>query len=189
MEQALLVCQTGPGAEKLKPLIKQAFAGEIAQVARAAEARSLAAERPFQLVVVNAPLPDESGLELVTELCRRSTAAVVFLVREEWLSMVFTPATEAGALVVSKPVNALLFSQAVRLGAAMCNRLKVLNLEYEKLQGRLEEQRAVARAKCLLIQNLHITEEEAHRAIEKQAMDMRLPKIRVAKELIRRFEL
>ena len=45
------------------------------------------------------------------------------------------------------------------------------------------------RAKCLLIEHRHLSEAEAHRAIEKQAMDQRLPRARVAQLILDRYEL
>ena len=134
-------------------------------------------------------MPDENGMELAVELCESSAMAVILLVKAELMGMVYAPATEAGVLVVPKPLNPALFIQALQLGLAMRNRLKIQGREYEKLQRKLEETRAVDRAKCLLIQHMHISEEEAHRAIEKQAMDTRMPKMWVARELMRKFEL
>lgn len=187
--KALLVCPQGRGADKLKPLLKGVVPRETEVAGSGSEARRMMSVGGFGVVVINAPLMDESGMELATELCQSTAAAVILLVKAELLSMIYTPATEAGVLVVPKPLNPNLFAQALQLGTAMQNRLKTLGREYEKLQKKLDEIRTVDRAKCLLIQHMHISEEEAHHAIEKQAMDMRLPKMRVARELIRKFEL
>ena len=45
----------------------------------------------------------------------------------------------------------------------------------------------VNRAKCLLIGQLYYTEEEAHRYIEKIAMDERRSKVSVALEIIEKY--
>lgn len=189
IQSALLVCPGGRGADKLKALMADGQIRACDVAASGSEARRLMSEKSYPMAVINAPLSDESGLELAAELSQDSAAAVVLLVKAEWMSVVFAPATEAGVLVVSKPMNPSAFTQAVQMAAAMHNRLEAMSFQYEKLEKRLEEIRAIDRAKCLLIQHMKLTEEEAHRAIEKQAMDLRLPKARVAKELIRRFEL
>ena len=44
------------------------------------------------------------------------------------------------------------------------------------------------RAKWLLIERRGMTEAEAHRYIEKEAMDTRLPKREVARDILRTFE-
>ena len=60
--------------------------------------------------------------------------------------------------------------------------------ENEQLLQKLEELRLVTRAKCLLVQNLAMTEADAHRYIEKQAMDLRVPRVRVAEDILRTYE-
>jgi response regulator NasT len=49
----------------------------------------------------------------------------------------------------------------------------------------MEEIRIVNRAKWLLISELKMTEPQAHRYIEKQAMDRCVPRRTVAEEIIR----
>ena len=51
----------------------------------------------------------------------------------------------------------------------------------------MEEIRLVNRAKWLLISELKMDEPQAHRYIEKQAMDMCVSKRRVAEEIIRTY--
>ena len=53
-----------------------------------------------------------------------------------------------------------------------------------KMQQKLKDIRIVDKAKCLLIQYEGMTEEDAHRRIEKQAMDRRLPKREIAEEIL-----
>ena len=48
--------------------------------------------------------------------------------------------------------------------------------------------KVVARAKCALMQSLKMTEAEAHRYIEKQAMDLRLSKREVAENILKIYE-
>ena len=56
------------------------------------------------------------------------------------------------------------------------------------VEEKIEEIRIVNRAKCLLIEQLKMTEPEAHRYIEKQAMDTRLSKREVAEHIIRTYD-
>lgn len=46
----------------------------------------------------------------------------------------------------------------------------------------------VDRAKCLLIQYQNLTEPQAHRFIEKQAMDRRLTRLDVARQILTTYE-
>ena len=44
------------------------------------------------------------------------------------------------------------------------------------------------RAKCALIQYLQMSEPQAHRYLEKQAMDMRLTRAEVARSVLQTYE-
>lgn len=59
--------------------------------------------------------------------------------------------------------------------------------ENRKLRRKLAEQTVVSRAKCLLIEFAHMTEEQAHKYIEKQAMDSRSSKEDIASEIVRTY--
>ena len=71
---------------------------------------------------------------------------------------------------------------------AACRRMAGLRQKNVKLQSKIEEMRLVDRAKCALIQYLNMTEAQAHRYVEKQAMDLRKSKTEVAEGILRTYE-
>ena len=186
-ERNLLVA--AKGQEKLKEWINSISTGEVVFAAGAAQARRRASGDLFSLALINAPLRDESGLELAVDLARNTTAAVVLLVKTELAAMVADAAIEAGVLIVTKPVNQLLFEQTIKVGLSCRNRLLIYREQTAKLQTKYEELKVIDRAKCLLIEHMRITEEEAHRILEKEAMDSRMSRVRVAKKVLEKFEL
>lgn len=177
------------GQEKLKQWMESLHSGETVSVHNAVEARRVTAADAYELVLINAPLADETGLELAMDLTQRTTAAVILLVKTELAPMIMDAAMEAGVLVVTKPVVPQLFEQTVRVGMACRNRMLIYKTESERLQKKYEELKIVDRAKCLLIEHMRITEEEAHRALEKEAMNARISRVRVARQVLERFEL
>ena len=60
--------------------------------------------------------------------------------------------------------------------------------ENTKLKKKLEELRLVDRAKCMLIAYEGMSETQAHRHIEKQAMDTRSTRKTVAEHILRAYE-
>ena len=60
--------------------------------------------------------------------------------------------------------------------------------ESAKLEQKLEDMKIISRAKLLLIVNSDVSEEEAHKIIEKQAMDMRKSRVEIAKDIIKKYE-
>ncbi len=67
-------------------------------------------------------------------------------------------------------------------------RLAILQKENSRLQKKVNELREVGRAKCALVQYRHLTEQEAHHFIEKQAMDQRLSVLDIAEDILRTYE-
>lgn len=56
------------------------------------------------------------------------------------------------------------------------------------LKLKLEEKNLVDRAKKTLIEKLKMTESQAHRFIEKQAMDLRVTKKNIAENILKIYE-
>ena len=81
-----------------------------------------------------------------------------------------------------------MFSKAVRLTEAMRNRLGGVKKENVKLRKKIDDIRIINRAKCILMEYLSMTEPQAHKYLERQAMDLRITKIEVAKRLLSTYE-
>ena len=60
--------------------------------------------------------------------------------------------------------------------------------ENARLQEKIAQVRLVSRAKCCLVEHEHMTEAEAHRYIEKQAMDTRRDRTEIAQEVLENYE-
>ncbi len=152
------------------------------------EARRMAVQQDFDLVVINAPLQDEFGHELAADLTEKTSAGVVLVVKAELYESVSANVEETGVILAQKPINRVLLYQSMRVAAACSRRLESLRKENQKLQGKVHELQVVGRAKCALVQYRHLTEQEAHRFIEKQAMDQRTPRIEIAEDILHTYE-
>ena len=60
-------------------------------------------------------------------------------------------------------------------------------MELTKLKKKLDEIRVINRAKLALMTYLGFTEQQAHRYIEKEAMDMRCTKLEISEKVIRMY--
>ncbi len=67
-------------------------------------------------------------------------------------------------------------------------RLRAMGYENRKLKDTISDLKLVDRAKCALIQYLNMTEADAHRFIEKQAMNKRLSKREIALQILNAYE-
>ena len=141
----------------------------------------------YDIVLINAPLKDESGIDFALELASESSSGVLLIVGGEYYEQVLDKVLEYGVLTVSKPLSRQTLYEAVNLIVATKYRLRRVEVKNEKLTARMAEIKIINRAKWILISNLGLSEEEAHRVIEKQAMDERQSKREVAETIIRTY--
>ena len=185
MERILVVSST----EKTHAMLAQFLSscGVQSQLCRAmagSEARRALVDGEFDLVLVNTPLPDEFGHELAQLAAGETTAGVILLAKAEIADSVAEKVEDDGVFVVPKPLSRVLFMQALRMTRAARSRLSGLQNENRRLQKRIEDIRLVDRAKCLLIERKAMTEQEAHRWIEKQAMDRCVSRKVIAEQIL-----
>lgn len=156
----------------------------IATARSADEARRRLLGACYDLVLINAPLPDELGSRLATDVCSGSEAGVLLLVGSELYREVCAQVTEYGVLAVSKPTSSQLLAHSLRALCAMRERLRRQGEKQATVEDKIQEIRLVNRAKWALIQRRGFTEEQAHRHIEKLAMDQRIPRREAAQRIL-----
>ena len=183
-ENILLAAGTEKGRALLQSLMPPGPSGHVRVAAGGMEARRVFAEAEWDVVIINTPLGDESGLELAIELAHQSAAGVLLLVRADAAEAVAMRLRDDGVLVISKPVAKPLFDQALGFALAMRGRLMSVHAEQARLEKKMEELRVISRAKCLLIERMGFSEDQAHRHLEKLAMDTRQTRLAVAREVL-----
>ena len=184
----LLVGSTDKSRALLQNLIPPDFFSGVVVCQSGVEARRILGQQSFSSIIINTPLSDESGLDLACEAAGQTAAGVILLVKAELADTVAVRVENEGVRVIGKHVVRTMFDQALRYACASGKRLVLLREENEKLRRKLAEQRTVDRAKCMLIQHAGLTEEQAHRHIEKQAMDTRQTKMAVAQSILAAYE-
>ena len=142
-------------------------------------------EALFDLVIVNAPLPDSTGIQFAMDVCAGSEAGVLLLAKSEIYEDVYYKVLPHGVVTLSKPTNIQMVSQNLRVLCAMRERLRQVKSKQATVEEKIEEIRLINRAKWLLIERLNMTEPDAHRYISKQAMEQRVSKREIAQNIIR----
>ena len=188
MESAVIVTSSEKSTAYFTEVLNAASLTHITAAKSCGEARRVFLERDFDLIIINAPLRDESGEELARHIASKGAAQVILVVAGEHYDAVSAVCENDGILTISKPVSRAVFWSALMLARASQNRIMRMQSENRKLQQKIEDIRIADRAKSVLISCLNMSEQEAHRYIEKQAMDMRLSKRAVAEEILRTYE-
>ncbi len=188
MENVMIVSSSDKGVLYISEMLNSALVCIITAVRSGSEARRMLLERDFDLVIINAPLRDETGESLALHVASKEFTQVILLVKREFFEVMSAVCENEGILTVSKPVNKYIFMSALSLARSAYNKLRKVHHENDQLRKKIEDIRIVDRAKCILISLFNMSEKEAHRYIEKQAMDMRITKRAVAERIIKTYE-
>ena len=160
---------------------------QITVIGTAGEAYRTMLKNDFDLVIIDAPLPDDSGENLAHQTAEKNISQVIYSIDSEHFNSVSASFKEDGVLVISKPIDKYLLQYAVSLAKSVIIKMKHMREENKKLRQKIEDIRIIDRAKCLLISYLSLTEHEAHKFIEKQSMELRSTKRIIAEEIIKTY--
>ena len=188
MGRALIVSAGANSNEYIAARLSEMGYSRPVIIPSGAEARRRMSESDFELIVVNAPLPDEFGHELCITAVEQTDAGVVFLVKAAQAEQLLAPLNEQGVLLLSKPFSNTLFLQAIHLASASNHRLQLLRQENARMQEKIAQVRLVSHAKCCLVEREQMNEDAAHRYIEKRAMDTRRSRAEIAQEILDSYE-
>ncbi|MDD3946909.1 MAG: ANTAR domain-containing protein [Clostridia bacterium] len=185
MFHALIV--TASGSDRLSELLKNTGITRFGYAASGGEARRAVCVCEYDIVLINAPLADENGLELAVWLSEKGHLGVMVLVRSESVEFVQDKIGEYGIGVLGKPIHIFELQQFVKYVLAGRKRYLVMQKEMDKLRMRLDDIKYIERAKVMLSLYEGLSEEEAHKLIEKQAMNTRLSKREIAQAIIKKY--
>ena len=188
MGRALIVSAGASSNEYISARLTEMGYSRPVIIPSGAEARRRMTEADFELIVVHSPLPDEFGHELCMDAVDKTDAGVVFLVKAAQADQLLGPLSDQGVLLFSKPFSTAFFMQVMHMAEASNHRLQRARQENARLQEKLVQLRLVSRAKCCLVEHEHMTEADAHRYIEKQAMDTRRDRTEIAQEVLENYE-
>lgn len=184
----LVVSASDKFNESLRRLLPENRYSPVIAAADVSGARRRLLEERYDLVIINTPLPDDFGTRLALDVCASSGTGVLLLVGAEHYPDVNARVSPYGVLVLSKPTSAQLLSQSLLLLCGTRERLRRMEQKTASIEEKMEEIRLVNRAKWLLIEQLKMTEQDAHRYIEKQAMNRCVTKRVIAEQILSTYK-
>ena len=156
-------------------------------VSHVSAAKRAITERDFDFVIINSPLPDDVGTRFAIDTAGRFQTVVLFLARAEQYNDAYDELAQYGVFLLQKPVSRTLFQVATGWLVSARERVRGSEKKTLSIEEKMNEIRLVNRAKWLLISQLQMTEPDAHRYVEKQAMDRCVSKRQIAEEIIRTY--
>lgn len=167
----LLVSAADAFNAALTEMLSPATYDPVRIVPSVSAAERAVAERGYDFVLVNSPLPDESGARFANDTCMSKNTVVLLLTRGEVFAEIYDRVAENGVFVLAKPIAKSSMEQALQWMVSARERLRRMEQKSLSIEEKMEEIRLVNRAKWKLIAERGMSEPDAHRYLEKQAMD------------------
>ncbi|HEX2028237.1 MAG TPA: response regulator [Nitriliruptorales bacterium] len=168
----------------LKEMLEEEGFDVVAEVADGASAVRLTRELHPDLVILDVKMPVMDGIQAAEEIARDRLAAVLILTAFSQRDLV-EKARRAGAMAyLVKPFQKHDLLPAVEIAAGRFREMSGLESQVDDLQGRLEARKVVEHAKGLLQDTEGMTEAEAFRWIQRQAMQRRVTMKTVAEQIL-----
>jgi response regulator NasT len=188
MESALIVSDSDKDTAFFSAVLNAASIQKIICSKSADDARRFILTQDFDYIIIDTPLKDESSKIFSRYAASGGISQVILLVESEYFDSISAACEADGVMTISKPMDKTLFWSALLFAKSTQNRIKRIQAENASLRQKIEDIRIIDRAKCLLISYMKMSEQESHRYIEKQAMDIRSTKRIVAEGILKRYD-
>ena len=173
--------------DALSAMLPESTFSPVHTVSSISAAKRALSERAYDFVVINSPLPDDPGIRFAIDTCSAKGTVVLLFAGAENHEAIYERVSAHGVFTLPKPTSRQTIVQALRWMVSARERLRSLEQKTRSTQEKMEEIRLVNRAKWLLISELKMDEPQAHRYIEKQAMDQCITKRQMAEDIIRTY--
>ena len=181
-KSVMIVSKAGKMLDYIKSSLPPEKFSSVYVVSSAVQARQTELRTPVDIVIINTPLPDEFGTKLAQDLSVE--CAVAIIVNPELAERVTNKLEPFGIVTLPSKFYKTVFFQTISLLASSVTKMETLRKESETLKSKLREMKTLSKAKSLLISEKGMTEEQAHRYIEKSAMDGSMKKLEIARLII-----
>lgn len=180
----LIVSSTTSFNNAIPSLLPKSKYNLVNQVSSVSAAKRSIAERSYDFVVIYSPLPDDIGTRFAIDSCSNAGTVVLQLINTELHAEIYDKVAEHGVFTLPTPMSKQTFTNALSWMASARERLRKNEKKTLSFEEKMEEIRVVNRAKWLLISEKQMDESDAHRYIEKMAMDRCVSKKEIAEEII-----
>lgn len=168
----------------LSPMLPESGYDPVTYAASVSEAKQILLDRSYDFVIINTPLHDEFGSRFAIDTTADNSCVVLMLIREDVYNDVQVKVSKHGVFTLRKPMSSAMITQSLDFLCSARERLRKLQKKTMSVEEKMEEIRLVNRAKWYLIEKENFTEPQAHRFIEKQAMDRCISRREVAQQIL-----
>ena len=183
----MLICPSAESTRRMEEMLRSASDGKvnIVSYSSAPELRSVS----FECDAVVALGMNAKRAEQTFAACAPLDSGFLYIAGEKCTEAELEPLRALGVHIMRSPVGKAALWHDIGICACVPKRIAAMKNENSILVSRLAEEKIINRAKLVLMEYLKLSEPQAHRYIEKQAMDMRLTKREVAEGIIKTYQI
>ena len=183
----LVVSATDSFTSAFADLLPETRYYPVHTVSSISTAKRVLSEKTVDFIIINSPLPDDTGIRFAIDICTTKQTAVLLLVKSDIHAEIHDKVAEYGVFTLPKPTAKPTMIHALNWMESARERLRQFEKKSLSIEKKMAEIRLVNKAKWLLISELKMSEPDAHRYIEKQAMDRCIAKRTIAEEIIKLY--
>lgn len=188
MKSALIISHTKRSIAFFVEILNKFDVNNILTVTTGDKAKQLIYADNFDLVIVNSPLSNDDGYGISKQIAKNGVCQVILIVNSELYDEVSEAMEPYGIITIGKPLNKNLFELALKLSRVTQARIREIQNKNVELVQKIADIKVIDRAKFILVSYFNMSEQEAHKYIERQAMDTRKTKRIVAENLLKTYE-
>ena len=183
----LVVSSSASLNNALSALLPESRFTPVTAVTSISSAQRALLERDYDIIIVNSPLPDDPGIRFAIDTSSSKSSVILLLVYSELFEDTNFKVSRFGVFSISKPTSKPAIASALSWLISAREKLRRYEKKNTTIEEKMKEIRLVNRAKWILISELKMSEPDAHRYIEKQAMDQCVSKTQVAENIIKTY--
>lgn len=185
MAEKVFVLSSKPEfSTKIKSLLPRLFYSPVTSFSTIQQLKMNIRTQGCDLLIIQDPLKDGVGWKLAREVLSISGTDIVLLVSSKQYDQIVYQLQGTGVFVLACPVRGQDLYQSLELMRSKREEIRRYQEEISKLKKTIHNDRLINRAKMMLIESYHWSEDKAHHYIEQISMKSSMAKVDVAKQLI-----
>ena len=182
--KVMIVDEVVERAEVLQQALERAGYDVIAYVSSTLDLHRQVAARQPDIVIIDTDSPDRDTLENICVVTRDEPRPVVMFTHDGDSEKIRAATLAGVSAYVVDGMAAERIGPIIDAAVARFEQFHALKRELEEIEEKLADRKVIERAKGLLMKSRNLSEEEAYRALRKQAMETNSRLATVAQQVV-----
>ncbi len=171
---------------KMKSLVPTENFNLKVSVSNLQKTKEVLAKAAFDIAVLK--YDTNCDINPLIETFNRYSTELMIITEEKYYRELYETCTHSGAALLKNSAVDLFFADSLQLLCAARERTGSIEKRAASAENKVEEMKIINRAKWLLVAQLKMTEPQAHKFIEKQAMNRCVTKRTIAENILSTYK-